>query len=207
MIFGGFQSVSLSDFPGRPAAILFAQGCNYRCPFCHNARLLPLHSDWCFDDDTAMALLQRQHKLIDGVVFSGGEPTLQPDIVDVIRRVRNELSLPVKLDTNGSHPEVLRTLLDAGLLDYIAMDVKAPWDCYPRLTGTPDCRVADVRESVCLIAASGVRYEFRTTVVPGLLTPEDVERIQAALPDGAVYKTQAFIEEHALYLKTAFERK
>lgn len=207
MIFGGFQSVSLSDFPGRPAAILFAQGCNYRCPFCHNARLLPLHSDWCFDDDTAMALLQRQHKLIDGVVFSGGEPTLQPDIVDVIRRVRNELSLPVKLDTNGSHPEVLRTLLDAGLLDYIAMDVKAPWDCYPRLTGTPDCRVADVRESVRLIAASGVRYEFRTTVVPGLLTPEDVERIQAGLPDRAVYKTQAFIAEHALNPKAAFERK
>ncbi|MGI6087406.1 MAG: anaerobic ribonucleoside-triphosphate reductase activating protein [Kiritimatiellia bacterium] len=207
MIFGGFQSVSLSDFPGRPAAILFAQGCNYRCPFCHNARLLPLQSDGCFDDDTAMALLQRQHKLIDGVVFSGGEPTLQPDIVDVIRRVRNELSLSVKLDTNGSHPEVLRTLLDAGLLDYIAMDVKAPWDCYPRLTGTPDCRVADVRESVRLIAASGVRYEFRTTVAPELLTPEDVERIQAGLPDGAVYKTQAFIAEHALYLKAAVERK
>ncbi len=196
MKFGGFQPVTLSDFPGRTAALLFVQGCNFRCPFCHNGRLLETDAEEIFDEQTAAGLLMERRKILDGVVLSGGEPTLQGDLPDFIRLLRR-MGFQVKLDTNGSQPRMLEALLTEGLLDYAAMDIKAPPCKYPLLTGGVYPR-EEIERSIELIVHSGIAAEFRTTFVPGLLTPEDLEQIRRDLPVGAVYKIQPFAAESAL---------
>ncbi len=177
MRFGGFQSVSLSDFPGQAAAICFVQGCNFRCPFCHNGALLAEEGTGCFEIPTALRLLSERRRLLEGVVVSGG--------------------LRIKLDTNGSRPEMLELLLHESLLDYVAMDVKAPWPDYPRLTGGFQ-DIQAIQESIRLIVESGIACEFRTTFVPALMSKEALEQIRRQLPRGCRYKIQSFQPEHAL---------
>lgn len=189
----GFEPLTLSDFPGRVAAMVFAPGCNFRCPFCHNGALLNTASGQPFSD--LYPQLERRRNLLDGVVFSGGEPTLQGGLADSLARC-HELGLETKLDTNGSQPQVLKTLLNQNLLDYIAMDVKAPWDHYERLAGCP-VNVQALEESVHIIAASGVDHQFRTTWVPGLLTDADMERIKSQIPIDSLHRLQPFVAELA----------
>ncbi|MEJ5258616.1 MAG: anaerobic ribonucleoside-triphosphate reductase activating protein [Anaerohalosphaeraceae bacterium] len=196
MKFGGFQPLTLSDFPGRTAAVLFVQGCNFRCPFCHNGRLLERDAEDVFDEQTAVALLAERRKILDGIVLSGGEPTLQADLPDFIRELRR-MGFQVKLDTNGSQSRMLESVLEEGLLDYAAMDIKAPPCKYPLLTGGVYPR-EEIERSIELIVHSGIAAEFRTTFVPGLLTSEDLEQIRRSLPAGAVYKIQKFAAESAL---------
>lgn len=193
---GGFQPLSLSDYPGHVSAIIFTQGCNFRCPFCHNSALLGTETTGPFDGAAAIQMLAERKRLLDGVVISGGEPTIHPDLPEFIRSIRS-LGLLVKLDTNGSHPSLLKQLLKDKLLDYVAMDIKAPWAKYPMLTGG-FTGIEDIQCSLNLIVQSGVASEFRTTVVPGLLTPEDVEQIRREMPVGAVHKTQDFMADYAL---------
>jgi pyruvate formate lyase activating enzyme len=198
MIIGGFEPLTLSDYPGEIAAVVFTQGCNFRCPFCHNGSLLPASPKGgpSWDEQEVLEMLARRRGKLGGVVISGGEPTIQGDLSSFIRRVRG-LGLKVKLDTNGSRPEVLRPLFQDGLLDYVAMDVKAPWTRYDRLAGT-SVDVGAVVESICLIACSGVRHEFRTTVVEELLTPTDVAAVVAMIPAGSPHTLQEFRPELAL---------
>lgn len=194
MRIAGWTSLSLSDFPGRTAAVLFTSGCNLRCPFCHNGSLLSgaLGQPW----DRVYGQLKARRALLQGVVFSGGEPSLQPGLAGCLAQCR-ALGLQTKLDTNGTCPETLGTLLHAGLLDYVAMDIKAPWDDYQRLAGVA-VDVTALQESVQRIAASGVAHQFRTTYVPALLRETDLERIRAQIPAGSSHCVQPFIPELAL---------
>ena len=197
MKFGGLVPFSLNDFPGRDAAVLFTQGCNFRCPFCHNGELIPVVHPAGREIAPADvdAFLRSRRGQLDGVVISGGEPTIQEDLKAFIGYVK-DLGFEVKLDTNGSRPDVLRSLFDTHWLDYVAMDVKAPPFLYPRLTGvTPS--LAAIAESIRLIAASGVPHQFRTTHVPSLLGDEDLDSIRAMLPPDATHCVQPFVAHHA----------
>jgi pyruvate formate lyase activating enzyme len=196
---GGYVPVSLCDYPCRVAAVVFTQGCNFRCPFCHNGHLLPdvpVADAPAWNEQDVLTRLAERSSRLGGVVISGGEPTLQRDLPDFIRRIR-DLGLAVKLDTNGSRPQVLADLLGANLLDYVAMDIKAPWACYTRLTRVPRMAVA-VRRSVRILAASGLPHEFRTTRVESLLSSADCTALTGQLPPSSVHKWQLFRPEHAL---------
>jgi pyruvate formate lyase activating enzyme len=173
----GWVRTSLIDYPDHIATVLFTGGCNFRCPMCHNADLvlrpdelpvLPADEIWRF--------LERRQGLVTGVVVTGGEPTLHPDLGDFLRAVQ-ELGFDVKLDTNGYRPAVLERLLAAGLVDAVAMDVKAPPAAYPQLAGVPHLDVDRIARSVALLRESGVPCEFRTTVVPPLLDADAIEAL------------------------------
>ncbi len=173
------------------AAIVFTQGCNFRCPYCHNAPLIPLHPwpDRSLVESDVLENLERLSGKITGVVVSGGEPTLQPDLADFLFNVRS-LGLETKLDTNGSHPEILQALLVHGLLSYVAMDIKAPVDKYPAIAQVKVC-VDRILESIDLIAQSNVEHEFRTTVDQTLLSAEDLDAIRQLVPSGSTFRLQA----------------
>ncbi len=203
MKIGGLMPLSLSDFPGRVAAVIFTQGCNFRCPFCHNGNLIPMDrepGDLLREEEIFSLLAARCGKL-GGVVISGGEPTLQPDLPDFLLALK-ELGYAIKLDTNGSRPEVLARVLP--LVDYVAMDLKAPLPCYARLAGVA-VAPKKIRQSIELLAASGVEHEFRTTAVEPLLDQRDLDEIFALVPVGSKYRVQPFRPENALaeWLRTA----
>ena len=162
--------MTLLDYPGKVACTVFLSGCNFRCPFCHNAGLVlsPCAQD-LIPEERFFAFLQKRKGILDGVCITGGEPCLQPDLADFIRRIR-EGGFAVKLDTNGSFPDVLQVLLQQGLLDYVAMDVKNAPARYAETCGVPGFDPAPVERSVRLLQQSGVPFELRTTVVAGLHT-------------------------------------
>jgi pyruvate formate lyase activating enzyme len=197
MNIGGYQPCSLCDYPGHVAAVVFTQGCNFRCPFCHNPELLPLRSGArpLIPEAAILERLTRRRGQIDAAVISGGEPTLQPDLLEFLQAIR-ELGLKIKLDTNGSRPDVLTALFGARLLDYVAMDVKAPWPSYSKLAGVNVCE-NDLLKSVRLIVASKIAHEFRTTLVPVLMSDQDVAAIQIQIPDTSPFRTQPFRPERA----------
>jgi pyruvate formate lyase activating enzyme len=191
MRLGGFQPFSLSDFPGRAAAIVFTQGCNFRCPFCHNPSLWPAVPANPPDAtaEAVLAFLAERRRLLAGLVITGGEPTLQAGLPGFLEAVKR-LGLGVKLDTNGSRPEVIAKLLAHGLVDYVAMDLKAPLEKYDLLCGCAVNKGA-IRRSRDLIAASRVAHHFRTTFYRALLSDTDIAAIQASLPVRSVFKLQA----------------
>lgn len=192
MNLAGFVPLSLCDFPGRVAAVVFTQGCNFRCPFCHNGHLLSFDPDPAtrLDENQVLGRLAERRGRLGGVVVSGGEPTLQRDLPLFLRRLK-ALGLAVKLDTNGSRPDVLRALLSEGLLDYIAMDIKAPWAKYAVLAGVT-CDVDAIRASLELIASSEVPHQFRTTRVDPLLTAPDYRDLLLQIPHASPHVWQPF---------------
>lgn len=196
MTIGGLNKLSLSDYPGHSAAVVFTQGCNYRCPFCHNGALIAAQGDLRIDGAEVLAFLRQRAGLLDAVVVSGGEPTLQPDLAQFLERVR-ELGLKTAIETNGSRPDVLAELLRQGLLDFVAMDIKAPPGKYPLLSGVPAAS-DEVLRSAILVAESGVPHQFRTTWVKALLSAEDIEMIRGILPAGSDYRVQEFRAQNAL---------
>jgi len=196
MLLGGVLPLSLCDYPGKLAAVVFTQGCNYRCPFCHNGRLIARVPAISLPIAEVLADLKERRNFLDGVVVSGGEPTLHADLKGFLSALK-ELGFAVKLDTNGSRPQVLRELLDLQLLDYIAMDVKAPLLRYAILAGV-FVDVGAIQESIALIAESGVQHQFRTTFVPALLSPADITSIREMIPVGSMHRIQDFQAEHAL---------
>ena len=190
MLIGGFQPFTLSDFPGRTAAIVFTQGCNFRCPYCHNRRLWP-NAPHAVDPPTAeevLALLSKRRGYLRGLVITGGEPTLQTDLISFIREVK-QLGMAVKLDTNGSRPNILEDLLVEALVDYIAMDVKAPWNKYALICGR-GVDLSAIRQSIGIIAASVVPHHFRTTFFKTLLSQSDIEAIRNMLPPHSNFRIQ-----------------
>ena len=166
MRFYGFQKMTLLDFPGKVACTLFTGGCNMRCPFCHNALLVTEleQGNDTWDEAEVLTFLRRRKGLLDGVCVTGGEPTLQPELAPFLRRVK-ELGYAVKLDTNGTRPEVLRALVGEGLVDYVAMDVKNSPARYALTAGVPAAELSGVFTSMDFLLSGTVDYEFRTTAV------------------------------------------
>lgn len=162
MLIHGLQKMTLLDFPGRVACTVFLGGCDLRCPYCHNAELINGSAPAVMDDGELLAFLKKRVGLLDGVAVTGGEPLLR-DIAPLLREVR-ALGYAVKLDTNGTHPARLRALLDEGLVDYVAMDVKNSPERYAETVGVAGLDLAPIRESAALLMEGRVDYEFRTTV-------------------------------------------
>ena len=163
----GLQKMTLLDYPGKVACTLFLQGCNYRCPFCHNSELLCHDGEAFMTEEAFLAFLNKRIGLLDGVCVSGGEPTLYPGLEELLRRIKT-LGFSVKLDTNGSRPDVLKTLVEKGLVDHVAMDVKNSPRQYGETTGIPGVSLEQIEESLRFLLSDAVSYELRTTVVEPL---------------------------------------
>lgn len=191
MKIGGFSKLTLLDFPGCVACIVFTSGCNFRCPFCHNASLVTHTKDSeDISEDEILTYLKKRQGLLDGVVITGGEPLLQQGIDEFIRKIRN-LGYKVKLDTNGSFPKKLEALLQEGLLDYVAMDIKNSKDKYS-LTAGCEVNISDIEKSISILRNSGVDYELRTTVASELHTGADIENIAQWIGSPPKYFIQNF---------------
>lgn len=168
--------MSLVDYPGKPAAVVFTQGCNFRCPYCYNKELvIPSCFQRPIEQEEVTHFLVKRKGLLKGVVISGGEPTLQNDLLDFIRCVK-QLGYSVKLDTNGSRPDVLQKAIDQNLLDFIAMDIKASLESYEKLAAVPIDKIL-IKKSIFLIKNSGLEHQFRTTLVKPLVQFQDLSRI------------------------------
>ena len=174
MNIAGLQKMTLLDFPGKVACTVFFQGCNFRCPFCHNSDLLPGQGQPLMDDQELLSFLQKRKGLLDGVCITGGEPTLQAQLMELMRRIK-ELGYAVKLDTNGSRPQVLRQLVEAGVVDYVAMDIKNSREEYSKTAGMNESLLPQVEESIRYLLSGAVDYEFRTTVAKPLHTAASIE--------------------------------
>lgn len=186
------MKTTLLDFPGHVACTIFTGGCNLRCPYCHNAELLDMSLPSEYTEEEIFEFLERRKHTLEGVAISGGEPTLQPDLPAFIRTVRSRFGLRIKLDSNGCRPGVLRALMEEGLLDYIAMDIKSGPGGYAACTGVPGIGMEPYLESIRLLIEGGVPYEFRTTVVKGLHTAADFEEIGPMIEGCERYYLQSY---------------
>lgn len=192
MQIGGVQKTSLLDFPDKISAIVFTQGCNFRCGYCHNPELIVLKNEPSYTVDGFFEFLETRKGKLDGVVITGGEPCLQKDLIEFIRRIKN-MGFLVKLDTNGSFPDVLEKALP--YIDYVAMDIKAPIDKYFEIAKyNPD----KILKSISLIMNSGVDYEFRTTVVKSQLNYGDFRQIGELIKGAKRYYLQKFVPSKTL---------
>lgn len=190
MRIGGFQPFSLSDFPGKVAAIVFTQGCNFRCPYCHNRQLIPENppDGRLISGAAVLRFLECRRGQLDGVVVTGGEPTIQEDLRSFLSQLK-ALGYTVKLDTNGSRPDVLRCVFEEGLVDFVAMDFKAQLLEYTRTAGVM-VDVETIADSMRVIAASGIMHEFRTTLAPGLAIERQGAEILQAVLRGSPHRFQ-----------------
>ena len=173
MKISGLQKLTLLDFPGRVACTVFLGGCNLRCPFCHNSQLLGGDAEELMNSGALLDFLRKRQGVLDGVCITGGEPTLHADLPELLRSIR-ALGYAIKLDTNGSRPAVLKELAEANLLDYVAMDIKNCPDRYAGTCGLKQMDLASVEESAAFLMAGNLDFEFRTTVVQELHTPQDM---------------------------------
>ena len=176
MNIAGLQKMTLLDFPDKIACTLFLNGCNYRCPFCHNAEILDGKLEPLMSKEEFLSFLAKRKGLLEGVCVSGGEPTLCPELKELLTQIK-ELGFAVKLDTNGSRPAVLKDLAAAGLVDYVAMDIKNCPDRYAETCGLKQVDLAAVAESAAFLMAGNLDFEFRTTVVDELHTPQDMVKM------------------------------
>lgn len=194
----GLQKLTLLDYPGHTACTVFTGGCNLRCPFCHNAPLvLDPNGGAPFSEEEIFALLEKRKGILDGVAVTGGEPLLQSDIGAFLEKVKAR-GFAVKLDTNGFFPDRLAELLDAGLVDYAAMDVKNRPEKYAATCGLGTVDLAAVEKSMELLMNGGIEYEFRTTVVKEYHTADDIEAIARWIIGAKRYFLQAFRDSGAL---------
>lgn len=192
MLLMGMQKNSLLDYPGKLCATLFTGGCDMRCPFCHNPSLVVLDAHpQALAQEEVLAFLEKRRGVLDGVCITGGEPTLQPDLAAFAEKIK-ALGYLVKLDTNGNRPEVLQALAEAGLVDYVAMDIKNSPDKYAQTVGFENFDTARVEQSATFLLSGAVNYEFRTTVVADLHNTAAFERIAAWLKGARRYYLQAF---------------
>ena len=189
----GLQKMTLLDYPGRVACTVFLGGCDFRCPFCHNYELVEGPLPEAIGETEFFAFLEKRHGLLDGVAITGGEPCLRRDLPEFLAKI-HEAGFPVKLDTNGSHPEMLARLIDEGLVDYVAMDVKNAPAKYAQTIGLPTVDLAPIGESIRLLREGSLEYEFRTTVVREFHEAHDFEEIGAWIAGAKRYFLQAFTE-------------
>jgi len=193
----GFQGTSLLDFPGRIASLIFFGGCNLTCPFCHNPSLVLDPEQYPdYPRDVILDELQSRAPFIDGVVISGGEPTVDPECINLLRDIR-KLGLAIKLDTNGLKPEMLKSIVAAGLVDYIAIDLKTAPGRYGELHNAP-VNIEALRRAIAVVLEGDADYEFRTTCVPGYVAEEDVRLMGEAIRGAKRWVFQQFMPEHSL---------
>ena len=193
----GLQKMTLLDYPGKVACTVFLGGCDLRCPFCHNSGLVagPMPAE--LDDGALLAFLDKRRGLLDGVCVTGGEPLLRPELPQLLSRIK-ELGYPVKLDTNGGRPERLRALLEAGLVDYVAMDIKNSPERYGETAGVPGLDLAPFRESVSLLLRGTADYEFRTTVVREFHDADSFQAIGPWIAGARRYFLQSFVDRDSV---------
>ena len=192
MVIGGFQRFSLIDYPGKICAIIFTQGCNFRCPYCHNPELVnarrPQHP---IPEEDVFSFLKKRRNKLDAVVITGGEPILQVDLLEFLEKIKT-MGYLIKLDTNGSDPRVIEKIIDRRLADYLAMDVKAPLEKYQEITNS-NIDYDEIKQSIRLIMHSGIDYEFRTTIVKSQLSEENILEIGKLIRGAKLYVLQRFV--------------
>ncbi len=192
MIIHGLQKLTLVDYPGKCACILFTGACNFRCPFCQNGSLvLDPGGEPVIPDDEIFSFLSRRRRMLEGVVVTGGEPTINADLIPFLSRIK-EIGYSVKLDTNGYLPSVLKAAVGSGYVDYVAMDIKTSLDEYSLLSGV-DTDTSRIKESIDFLLSGTVDYEFRTTVVDELHHRENFEKIGETIKGAKRYFLQSFV--------------
>lgn len=199
----GFDKMSLLDYEDRISAVLFYKACNFRCPFCHNGlTVLEAEDEYLFD--AILDYLKSRKGLIDAVVFTGGEPTLEPKLKEHIKLVK-DLGFEIKLDTNGTNPQILKDLIDSNLLDYVAMDIKNSEKKYPLTTGTKQVEMDKIKESIDILLTNGVPYEFRTTLVDEFHKEEDMDELGSLIKGARILYLQKFVEREGCIQKGLHE--
>ena len=195
MRISGLQKLAMVDFPGKLAATVFTGGCNLRCPFCHNALLVNRleENPETHSVEEVLDFLKKRKGFLDGVVLSGGEPLLQSGVADFLAAIK-AMGFAVKLDTNGCYPEKLKEILDRGLVDYVAMDIKNSREKYALTVGIPAFDITPIEQSVQLLKNSGIDYEFRTTIVKEFHTAQDLVSIGQWLDGSPRYFLQQFVD-------------
>lgn len=196
MLISGFDKVTLLNYPGLVACTIFTKGCNLKCPFCHNSSLISGNDDTYIDEDEIFKYLNKRKNIIEGVCISGGEPLLQKDIKEFIKKIKS-LGLKVKLDTNGTNPDLLLSLINDDLLDYIAMDIKNIKSKY-ELTSGAKVKIDNILKSINIIENSGIDYEFRTTIIKEFHTLSDIDYISKVLDKKSKYYIQNFVKSDAV---------
>lgn len=202
MNISGVQQFTTLDFPGRIACIIFTAGCNFRCGFCHNPEfVLPEKiqkiQDTFISKDAVFSFLEDREGLLEGVVISGGEPTTQPDLLEFIRKIRDNFDYEIKLDSNGNRPEILKEAIEQQLVDYIAMDIKQDFGNYKDLVkGVADTQ--KMQESIGLLKQGELEYEFRTTLIKGVHTKERLENMANLIEGADNYYLQEYRNGHTL---------
>ena len=200
MKISGLNKLTLLDFPQHVACIIFTCGCNFRCPFCHNATLVTHTQDAEeFSESQILDYLKKRQGILDGVVITGGEPLLQKGIEDFIKKIKG-LGYKVKLDTNGSFPEKLISLVNEGLVDYVAMDIKNSKEKYARTAGCENIDISKIEKSIKFLLENNVDYEFRTTVVDELHTIQDIGAIAEWISGAKKYFLQNFVDSGDIIL-------
>lgn len=190
MNISGFQKLTLLDYPKKIACIIFTRGCNFRCPYCHNSDLIDNSGEEEISEEEIFDYLSKRKNLIDGVVVSGGEPTLQPRLKEFIQKIK-DLGLLVKLDTNGTNPKILKELIKDNLVDYVAMDIKSVFDDYEEVIGTKG-NIENIKKSINILKNSQIEHEFRTTLVKNYHDLFKVEKICSYLGEKEIYYLQKF---------------
>ena len=190
MLIGGLQKTTLVDYPGKIAATIFTIGCNYRCSYCHNPEIVKGIAK-VISEKQVLDFLKTRQDLLDAVCITGGEPTLQGDLTEFIKKVK-DLGYAIKLDTNGYKPLVLKKLLDAELLDYVAMDIKGTWRKYEKVVNIKGMDVEKIKRSVALLKEGQVPYEFRSTLLPAFHTPKDIVAMARQIKGADKYFLQQF---------------
>jgi pyruvate formate lyase activating enzyme len=193
----GLQKMTLLDFPGCVACTVFLGGCDFRCPFCHNFELIDGTAQPIMTDDDLIAFLESKKGLIDGVAITGGEPCMHPDLPQLIERIHNA-GFRVKLDTNGYHPEMLKRILDQGIVEYVAMDIKNSPEKYALTCGVDEIDMALIEKSRDLLMNGNIDYEFRTTVIRELHEKEDFEKIGEFIRGAKHYFLQRFTDRESV---------
>lgn len=200
LLIGGLQKSSLIDYPEKIASIVFTQGCNFKCPYCHNPELISgsvtLHNEKINHADAILKFLNSRKGKLDGVVITGGEPTLHKNLPEFIKEIKT-LGFLVKLDTNGTNPKMLKSLIDKKLIDYIAMDIKSPIEKYSEVVCTK-VNTENIIKSIEILKNSSIKYEFRTTVVKSQLSGADFEKIGALIQGADKYYLQRFLPTKTL---------
>lgn len=198
----GWQKTSFIDYPGKIASVFFYGGCNFRCEFCHNGDLvLPNKKQENISEETVIAQISKKKHLYEGIVLTGGEPTLVPNIEEIIEEIIDKTGLPVKLDTNGTSPDKLKRLIDNKLVDYVAMDIKTSITKYPLVffnKEKADELIAKILESIKLLKESKVSYEFRSTLYPPYFEESDLPSIVELVKGASNYNLQQYNPRHTL---------
>ena len=202
MIIDGFSKLTLLDYPGNVACIIWTRGCNFRCPFCQNSELIKVtKNEGNIKEEDVLSYLEKRKGILDGIVISGGEPTMQKGLYEFIKKVKT-IGLKVKLDTNGFNPKILKKLIDDNLLDYVAVDIKNDLDHYDKICGLNKITLDNLLETIKILESSHILYEFRTTVMKNYHNEQRIENILSLIGQNANYYLQNFKDSEYVLDKT-----